>query len=42
MYDEKVSLAMPLAYFGDNRTQLNTDFSDGWIYKFTAFYRLKI
>jgi hypothetical protein len=42
IYDEKVSLAMPLVYFGDNRTQLNTDFSDGWIYKISAFYRLKI
>ncbi len=42
IYDEKVSLAMPLVYFGDNRTQLNTDFSDSWIYKISAFYRLKI
>lgn len=42
MYDEKVSLAMPLLYFGDNRTQLNKDFSDSWIYKISAFYRLKI
>lgn len=42
MYDEKVSLGLPLVYFGDNRTQLNTDFSDGWIFKIAAFYRLKL
>lgn len=42
MYNEKVSFGMPLSYFGDNRTQLNTDFSDGWLIKLTAFYRLKL
>ncbi len=42
MFNEKVSLGMPLIYFGDDRTQLNTDFSDSWIYKISAFYRLKI
>lgn len=42
MYDEKVSLGMPLVYFGDNRTQLNTEFDDGWLFKVSAFYRLKL
>ncbi len=42
VYNQKVSFGMPLAYFGDNRTQLNTDFSDSWLYKISAFYRLKI
>ena len=40
IYSEQVSFAMPLAYFGDNRTQLNTDFSDSWLLKFSAAYRL--
>ena len=42
VYNEKVPFAMPLIYFGDDRTQLNTDFSDGWLFKIAAFYRLKI
>ena len=42
IYDDKVSFALPLAYFGDNRKQLNTDFSDSWLFKITAFYRLKL
>ena len=42
IYDEKVSFGMPLLYFGDTRTQLNTDFSDSWLLKFSVFYRLKI
>lgn len=42
IYDEKVSLGIPLFYFGDTRTQLNSDFSDGWLFKFSLFYRLKI
>jgi len=42
MFDEKVSMGLPLVYFGDNRTQLNTDFSDGWLLKVAAFYRLKL
>lgn len=42
VYDEQVSLGVPLAYFGDNRRQLNADFSDGWIIKATVFYRLNL
>jgi hypothetical protein len=42
VYDEKVSLGVPLAYFGDNRRQLNSDFSDGWLIKASVFYRLKL
>ena len=42
MYDEKVSLATSLIYFGDNRNQLNTDFSDSWLFKATVFYRLNL
>jgi hypothetical protein len=42
IYDEVVSFATPLAYFGDNREQLNTDFADGWLFKVAAFYRLKL
>lgn len=42
MYNEKVSLGIPLYYFGNNRTQLNMDFSDGWLFKATVFYRLKL
>lgn len=39
IYEEKVSAAIPLVYFGDDRTQLNTDFSNGWLFKLAAFYR---
>jgi len=42
IYNETVPFAMPLVYFGNKRSQLNTDFSDSWLLKFTAFYRLKI
>jgi hypothetical protein len=42
IYDEQVDFGLPLLYFGDNRTQLNTDFSDGWIFKVSTFYRLKL
>lgn len=42
MYDDKVSLALPLFNFGDNRTQLNSDFSDNWLIKVGVFYRLEL
>lgn len=42
MYNETVTFGIPTIYFGDNRHQLNTDFSDSWIYKISAFYRLNI
>jgi len=41
IYDEKIKFGLPLVYFGDNRTQLNTDFSDSWLFKGSVFYRLK-
>jgi len=42
IYNEKVDFAMPLVYFGSKRSQLNTDFSDSWLLKFSVFYRLKL
>ena len=42
IYNEKVDFAMPLVYFGSQRSQLNTDFSDSWLFKVSAFYRLKL
>lgn len=42
MYSDKVSLGMPLAYFGDNRKKLNSDFSDSWLFKVGATYRFKL
>ena len=39
IYNEKVSLGLPLFNFGDSRTQLNADFSDSWFFKATVFYR---
>lgn len=42
IYDETVNFGLPLLYFGDKRTQLNTDFSDSWSFKFGLFYRLKL
>lgn len=39
IYNEKISLGLPLFNFGDNRTQLNTDFSDSWLFKATVLYR---
>jgi len=41
IYDAPVSFAIPLVYFGNDREQLNTDFEDGWLFKISAFYRLK-
>lgn len=41
VFDEKVTMGMPLVYFGDDRRQKNTDFSDGWIIKASVFYRLR-
>lgn len=42
IYDETVSLGVPLAYIGDNRRPQNSDFADGWFVKATVFYRLKL
>lgn len=42
IYNERVDFAMPLVYFGNERSQLNTDFSDSWLFKVSAFYRLDL
>ncbi|MFK8038536.1 MAG: DUF6268 family outer membrane beta-barrel protein [Crocinitomicaceae bacterium] len=42
IYNESVDFAMPLVYFGNERSQLNTDFSDSWLFKVSAFYRLNL
>lgn len=42
VYDEGVSLALPLVYFGDERKQLNADFSDGFLFKVGVSYRLNL
>ncbi|MGB0424387.1 MAG: hypothetical protein ACPGED_08690, partial [Flavobacteriales bacterium] len=42
VYSEKVPFALPLVYFDDEREQLNTEFSDGWLFKVGVFYRLKL
>jgi hypothetical protein len=42
MYNQTVTMGMPLVYFGDNRAQLNSDFSDSWLLKLAVFYRLKL
>lgn len=41
MFDksDQVSFGMPLIYIGDERTQLNKDFSDGLLYTVSLFYR---
>jgi hypothetical protein len=42
LYNEKIAFALPLAKFSDNRTQLNSDFSDSWVFKVGVFYRYDI
>ena len=42
IYNEKISLGLPLVNIGDHRKQLNTDFSDSWLFKVAVFYRLKL
>lgn len=42
LYNEKITFALPLAKFSDNRTQLNSDFADSWLFKVGVFYRYKI
>jgi hypothetical protein len=42
VYNEKVKLGMPLFYFGDEREQLNADFSDGFLFKVGVSYRLNL
>ncbi len=40
--NDKVTLAMPLIFIGDQRKQLNTDFSDGLLFQFVVLYRLDL
>jgi hypothetical protein len=42
IYNERTAVSLPLVYFGDERKQLNTDFSDSWLFKATVFYRLNL
>lgn len=42
IYEEQVNWGLPLYYNGDKRVQLNTDFSNGWLFKFGLFYRIQI
>ena len=42
LYDEDISFALPLNKIGDDRIELNTDFTDSWLFKATIFYRFKI
>ena len=43
VYDEndKVKVGFPLVNVGDDRTQLNTDFADGWTYQAMLIYRFR-
>lgn len=44
VYDssEQVSLGIPLQFFGDDRQQVNTDFTDGWIFQAMFIYRYNL
>ena len=37
--EDQVTFGMPLTYIGDDRIQLNKDFSDGLLYTVSLFYR---
>ncbi len=39
---DKTDLAFPLTYIGDNRRQLNTNFSDGLIFQMVFIYRVNL
>lgn len=39
---DKVSWALSSIYFGDNRTQLNERFKDGYLFKVEMFYRFNL
>jgi hypothetical protein len=43
VYEEsdKIKVGFPLVNVGDDRTQLNTDFEDGWTYQAMLIYRFK-
>ncbi len=38
--DDQIDLGLSALQLGDDRTQLNTDFEDGLMYKFSVLYRL--
>lgn len=38
--DDRISLGLSALKLGDDRTQLNTDFKDGLVYKISVLYRL--
>lgn len=40
--EDKVPLRISAINFGDDRTQLNNDFKDGWFLRVILFYRFKI
>ncbi len=40
--NDKVTFALPLTFVGDNRKQLNTDFSDGLLFQLVLLYRLDL
>ncbi|HET8963471.1 MAG TPA: DUF6268 family outer membrane beta-barrel protein [Chitinophagales bacterium] len=40
--DDQIKLGIPLLFLGDNRTQLNSDFTDGWVFQVMAIYRLQL
>ncbi len=42
IYEDKVAMGMPLLYIDDNRQQINLDFSDGFLFKASVFYRLDL
>ena len=39
---EKVSFGMPLVYVNDHRTQLNTNFKDGFLYQLSVSFRVPV
>lgn len=40
--DDRVGLGMPLVFFKDNRSQLNPDFADGWVFQAMLIYRFDL
>lgn len=38
--DDRIDVGFPLTYIGDNREQLNTDLSDGWLFQASVIYRV--
>ncbi|MBL7933925.1 MAG: hypothetical protein JNL60_18620 [Bacteroidia bacterium] len=44
VYDQgdKVSMALPATFLGSKRKQLNSDFSDGYVFQLTLLYRVSL